>query len=50
MAGITFGAGREAKRQFITATLLLIAAGAAIVLGLVASADLERSTRLLTRS
>jgi len=43
--GITYGAGREARRQFMTATLLLIAAGCAIVLSLVASANLKATPR-----
>jgi hypothetical protein len=48
--GITYGAGKEARRQFLTATILLIVAGAAIVLALVYSADLKSSQRLLSRS
>jgi hypothetical protein len=47
--GITVGAGREARRQFLTATLLLVAAGAAVVVALVASADLRAPRRLLAR-
>jgi hypothetical protein len=47
--GITHGAGREARRQFLTATVLLVAAGAAVVVALVASADLRAPRRLLAR-
>ena len=45
--GITYGAGREARLQFMTTTrlLLLIAAGCAIVLSLVASANLKATPR-----
>ena len=49
MAGISYGAGKEARRQFVTATLLLIAAGVAIIMALVSSADLKSSSRLLAR-
>lgn len=45
--GITYGAGQEARRQFLTATVLLIVAGCAVVLALVASADLKGPGRLV---